>query len=403
MNRPAPSAIFQALSPELLCGYCHPSRFPFETTDELEALDEFVGQARAAGAVRFGIGIRRDGYNLYVLGPPGAGKRTLVQEFLARRAKGEGRPSDWCYVHDFEQPHKPRALRLPPGRGVRLRNDMRQLVDELRVAIPAAFESEEYRARAQQIEAEYAEREATALEKLGEEAAREGTVLLRTPVGFSFAPTKEREVIAPEEYERLPAEEKKRIEEVVGRLHEKLAAIVHQSQQWRKERRERIRQLNGEVVMFAVGHLTKELKERYGDLPEVQRYIDAVQSNVVETMDEFRKPEERPPAVLGAQVVETPSFRRFEVNVLVDHAEQDGAPLVFEDHPTYQNLAGRVEHIAHMGALVTDFTLIKPGALHRATRVRRCGALVVPGNVVPGEETLRELLRAIPCPMLIAP
>ncbi len=366
MNRSTPSGLPRALSPAELCGGCDPSRFQFETTDELEDLTEFIGQARAAGAVRFGIGMRREGYNLYVLGPPGAGKRTLVQEFLARRAKDEGRPSDWCYVHNFEQPHKPRALRLPPGRGVRLRNDMRQLVEELHVAIPAAFESEEYRTRAQQIEAEYAEREATALEKLGEEAAREGVVLLRTPAGFSFAPTKGGEVIAPEEYERLPAEEKKRIEEVVGRLHEKLATIVHQSRQWHKERRERIRQLNSEVAMFAVGHLTQELKERYHDLPEVQDYIDAVQSNVVETMDEFRKPEERPSPTLGMPVVETPSLRRFEVNVLVDHSEQDGAPLVVEDHPTYQNLAGRVEHIAHMGALVTDFTLIKPGALHRA-------------------------------------
>lgn len=366
MDRPTPPAVIRALSPELLCGYCDPSCFQFETTDELEELTEFIGQARAAEAVRFGIGIRRDGYNLYVLGPPGAGKRTLVQEFLTRQAKGEGQPSDWCYVHNFEQPHKPRALRLPPGRGVKLRNDMRQLVEELRVAIPAAFESEEYRTRAQQIEVEYAEREAAALEKLGEEATREGIVLLRTPGGFSFAPTRGGEVIAPEDYERLPEEEKKRIEEVIGRLHERLAAIVHQSRQWRKERRERMRQLNSEAVMFAVGHLTEELKERYGDLPEVQRYIDEVQSNVVETMDEFRKPEERSLAALGAQVTETPPFRRFEVNVLVDHGEQDGAPLVFEDHPTYQNLAGRVEHIAHMGALVTDFTLIKPGALHRA-------------------------------------
>ncbi len=359
-------AEIEKLEPRQLYRSCDPGQFSFETTDELEDLTEIIGQARAQEAVRFGTGIRRNGYNLFVLGPPGVGKHTFVGQFLEQKAADQSVPSDWCYVNNFEQSHKPRALALPAGRGVKLRRHMEQWVEELRTAIPAAFEGDEYRAKAEQIQEEFSERQENTFKELGQEAEKQGIVLLRTPGGFAFAPTREGEVVSPEDYEKLTDEEKARVQKAVAELQERLQKTIRQVPQWQKERREKVKQLNRETTMFAVGHQIKELREKYTDLPEVLTYLDAVERDVIEHADDFRKQEEAPVHMMGLSIVERPSFHRYQVNVLVDHSESRGAPVVFDDHPMYHNLVGRVEHVAQLGALVTDFTLIKPGSLHRA-------------------------------------
>src|SRR3990172_5247178 len=155
-------ACITPLDPAALCRRCDPRQFPFETTVEVEELTEVIGQARAVDAVRFGIGIRHEGYNLFVLGPAGTGKRYLVEGFLTQRASTEPTPSDWCYVNNFAQPHKPRALRLPPGWGVKLRREMERLMEELRASLSAAFESDQYRTRRQEIEESFKERQGSA-------------------------------------------------------------------------------------------------------------------------------------------------------------------------------------------------------------------------------------------------
>ena len=359
-------AFIDPLEPGQLCPRCDPEQFSFQTTDQLADLTEMIGQARAVEAVQFGVGIRREGYNLYVLGPAGVGKQTLVRQFLDQSAAAEPQPSDWCYVNNFEQPHKPIALQLPSGRGAILLEDMRQLVEELRAAIPAVFESEEYRTRAEQIEAEFTERQEKAFAEVGKDAAAQGIALLHTPSGFSFAPMRDKEVISPDQYAELPAEEQNRIEALIDRLQERLEKIIREVRKWQRERRARIKELNREITLAAVGHLTEELKERYGEFAAVLNYLDAFQHNVLESIDDFRKPPEAQTNILGLPAGEASAFRRYQVNLLVGDGAPQGAPVVFENHPSYQNLLGRVEHISQLGTLVTDFTLIKPGALHRA-------------------------------------
>jgi len=345
---------------------CDLAQFEFATTSDLEDLAGIVGQDRAREAIEFGLSIDRDGYNLFVLGPAGAGKQTLLRQMLAARTEAASPPPDWCYVHNFEHPHQPRALRLPAGRGAALRSDMRQLLEELRAAIPAAFESDEYRAHREQLDAEYTERQEKAFAELAGLAAGQDFALLRTPTGFTLAPVRKGEVITPDEFAALTDEERKRIGETMAALQQKLEQLMHSGLRWRKEQRERIRKLNAEVAQFAVGSLMEELKLRYAGLPEVIRYLGAVERSLVENVDDFHHAAEPSPMQLGASAAPDGTFRRYEVNLLLDHREPDGAPVVFEEHPTYQNLVGRVEYIPQLGALVTDFTQIKAGALHRA-------------------------------------
>lgn len=353
------------LPPDRLYRACDTSSFTFATTAELEDLADGIGQVRAIDAAHFGIGMRHAGYNLYVMGPPGSGKRYLIRQLLDRRVGEEAGPADWCYVHNFAQPHKPRVIRLPAGVGTRLHADMQQLVAELQSAIPAVFEGEEYRRRLGQVDEEFGERQAQAFGEVAEEAGKHSITLLRTPNGFSFAPAKGDEVMSPDEFDKLPPEEKARIEQDIASLQEKLEKVIRQVHLWRRERIERLRKLNEEVVMFAVGHLIDELRDDYADFPVVRSYLNEVQQNVIESMDEFRHPKEIP-AGLAALAGGLPSLNRFRVNLLVARKADEGAPVVYEDHPTYQNLIGRVEHAAQLGALVTNFELIKPGALHLA-------------------------------------
>ncbi len=344
---------------------CDPAAFDFSTTADLEDMACVPGQARAAEALDFGVGIRREGYNLFVMGAAGTGKHRLVRDVLAQKIAGAARPNDWVYVNNFEHAHKPIAIELAPGRGGKLRDDMRRLVEDLRIAIPAVFESDEYRSRGEQIDSEFGERQEKAFGDLGAEATQQNIALLRTPNGFSLAPTKAGEVISAEDYERLPEAEKERIQKAVAELQQKLERIIRLVQQWRREQFERVKALNREMTLLAVGHLVDDLRLCYADAPKVCAYLDAVSQDVIENRDDFLPQQKSglpflPPPSEGA------SLRRYEVNVIIDHGNGNGVPVVAEEHPTYGNLLGRVDHISHFGTLMTDFGLIKAGALHRA-------------------------------------
>ncbi|NIP72714.1 MAG: AAA family ATPase [Gammaproteobacteria bacterium] len=357
------------LRSERLVNRCDPGQFSFETTAELEDLSEIVGQARALDALRFGVGVQREGYNLYVLGPPGIGKHTVVRQHLERQAEGGEVPPDWCYVNNFEQPHKPNVLKLPAGRGRQLYEDMEHFVDELGTALRVAFEAEEYQSRVQEVEEGLKEKREKAFGELAAEAERHGITLVRTPGGFAFAPVKEGEVLGPDEFEKLSDEERSRIEQVVSALQDRLATIFRQMPQWQREARERLKGLNREVAMFAVGHLIEDVKTKYADLAPVLEYLDAVEHDVVDNVDQLIGQEESRTAAGSSaerRQAQAQLFRRYKVNLLVDHAESRGTPVVYEDLPTYQNLIGAIEHLAQMGTLVTDFLLIRSGALHRA-------------------------------------
>jgi lon-related putative ATP-dependent protease len=349
-----------ALAPNQLYTPCDLSSDAFESTQALPDLSEFIGQARALAAVQFGIGMRHEGYNLFVVGPPGVGKRSLVTQFLGEQAQAQDTPCDWCYVNNFSEGHKPRALKLPPGRGAELRERVARMMEDLRTVLPAAFEAEQYRAKVDSLKEALQQREAQAIQALGDSAAVQGIALLHTPDGFAFAPMREENVLPPEEYEKLPDADKQRIDAQVEVLQEQLQTLLRQFPGWRREMRKQLRQLNHDTAQLATEHLIDELREDFADLPLVIDYLQAMQQDVVENATLFTKREGVPLDELDGEL------RRYQVNLLVDHRTTQGAPIVSDDHPAYGNLLGRVEHLAQMGALLTDFMLIKPGSLHRA-------------------------------------
>jgi lon-related putative ATP-dependent protease len=349
----------------VLCRRCDESRLGFDTTLSLAPLTERIGQERAASAVRFGVGMRHDGYNLYAMGPSGSGKYTAVRALIEARAAREPTPDDVVYVHNFAAKNEPRALLLPAGTGQKLQGDVRHLVEELRNVIPGTLESDEFRARKQRLEDEAKAHHNREFSALRDRAAKKNIALVHTPFGFALGPMKGGEVLEPEVFARLPDEERDRVKHDIEALGAELSALIAEVPRWESEVRKKMKALVQETLLGAVGHIVADAEARYDAFPAVQAYLRALQADVLENFTDFIKTEEGPPAVL-AELEGGSAFRRYQVNLLVDHGATSGAPVVYEDHPTVDKLVGRIEHVSRLGALTTDFSLIKAGALHKA-------------------------------------
>jgi len=356
------------LSPEELTWRCDPAQFEFESTSDLPALDETIGQDRAVTAIDFGLGIKDSGFNIFILGEPGTGRSSTIKKILAKRAEGEGVPQDWCYVHDFDDGTRPRYIRLPAGCGKELHKDMETLVGRLAEEIPKVFESKEYEEQKGRITAEHQEKNKKLFQELEERANEQGFLLQRTVSGLALVPTKDGHPLSQQEYENLSDEEKGDIDRRGTELQDHLNEVLRQGRDLEKEMREAIAQMEKDVMLFAIGHLFEELEEKFKEHETVLAHFADCKKDILERIDEFRPSEGPKIAIPGLKMggQEAPSFERYRVNLFLDNSELRGAPVVYEANPTYFNLFGRIEHIIQMGGATTNFTMIKPGALHRA-------------------------------------
>jgi len=360
------NAVIQGLDPAQLCRVCDPAVFDFATTADLPETADSFGQGRAEAALRFAVAMKRPGYNLFVLGEAGSGRHYMIRRLLEEAAARGDVPGDWCYVYNFDDEQKPNALQLPAGRGAQFKRDMSEFVLELGTTITGVFESDEYRNRIDAIQEALKGREDAALRDLGDEAGKHGIALLRTPHGFVFAPVKDDEAMSPDEFSKLPEEEQKRIGKTIEAHGEKLGKLLHQFPRWRRETQAKIREASREAMSMAVSHMVEELKGRYTDLPEVLAYLGAVERDVIETGEELRESQKSEGETITVTMTGSISLARYQVNLLIDHGATRASPIVFEDNPNYPNLVGRLDQVAHMGTLLTNFSMIRNGALHRA-------------------------------------
>ena len=361
-----------ALPPEDLRRNPAPLLPKFKSTEDVTAASGVIGQERALAAIEFSAGMRHTGYNLFVMGPAGVGRHTVLTQFLEEKSKSESTPPDWVYVHNFQVPHQPNALELPTGRGTELKRRMDGMIEELNSSIPSIFESDEYRTRRSAIQTEIEQRHETVFESLRKKAVEQDIVMMQTPQGFAFAPVRDGEVMRPEVFQQLSEEERKKIQDAIEGLQKELQTILEKLPRWDKERREAFRNLNREVSQYAVSHALEDVRAAFADHPECLRFLDDVEADLIANIDIFVESEEAtaqrtfPIPVPDGAARRKEALRRYTVNVVVDNGKTRGAPVVREDNPILPYLIGRVEHKAQFGALSTDFTLIKPGSIHRA-------------------------------------
>jgi lon-related putative ATP-dependent protease len=391
---PEDAAGSRPLRAEELVTRCDPATLEFETTAELgDVGDEALafGQDRAVQALRLALAVPGAGFNPFVLTASGVDPQALVRRLLQAHTRTRPAPPDWCYVYNFAEPNRPRVLRLPPGEGLRLREAMRRFVGELSKAVTAALDSEEYRSRLDAIQKEAKTREDGALQSLGDRAAAQGVALLRTPQGFAFAPMRDGAPMPAADFEKLQPAERERLGQVIEASGAQLQRLLHELPRLRREMEQRVREATRDAMGLAAGHLVDEVKARFAAEPTVAAFLDEVRRDIIEAGEQLRAQpgaggdEDEPSGFSGFSG--SLLLHRYQVNLLVGRgadgdADHDGhAPVRECEHPSYANLVGRIDHIAHMGTLLTNFTLIRPGALHRANG----GVLMLDAVKVLGE------------------
>jgi len=355
------------LAPRQLRLESDPSMFSFDSTAELQPLDRVIGQERAVRAIDFGVEMPSYGYNIFAVGLPGSGRTTAVRQFLGRRARQRPVPADWCYVYNFKDPRRPRAISLPAGRATELRDQMAEVVRNLRVGIPRAFEGEYFEQRRREITLKLQQSQQELLKSLETYLNQRGFALVRTQMGLGIVPMLDGKVLSPEEYEKVDPETKTRLESSRPELQEQYDKTMRQTRDLDRKGKQAINNITQELAGFVVDQLLDDLKESYRGCPKVLAYLDAVHSDVVQHASGFLPtPEGEKLPFFMLRGREGQQMDRYKVNVLTEKGDSVCAPVIIEDNPTYHNLVGRIEHRAEFGAMVTDFTQIRAGALHRA-------------------------------------
>lgn len=288
----------------------NPSKLKFHTTAELKTLDEFLGQERALDAIRFGIGIKSQGYNIYAMGPPGIGKHSLISKVLTRYSKAEPIPSDWCYVHNFESPEKPIAIQLPAGMGVCLQQELKIFINELSTSLISIFESDEYQNRMKKINSSFNKKKR------------------------AFAKANKNKI----KLNKVPRLYKEKHQEEIKLLTQMTTAVVEP--------------------------IVNKLKNKYLNMLEVLNYLNSIQLDIISHVNDLIKRDENTGILTFS--MENPILIKYQINLIVDNSKLKSAPVILEENPSYPNLINRVEHTTQYGNLVTNFRLIKAGTIYQA-------------------------------------
>ena len=362
------------LSPKEIRVECEP--LECRTSGELAQLEGVIGQDRALRALNLGLGIGEKGFNLYVAGPPGTGKTTAVRNFLEAIAKKRPTSPDWCYVNNFHNSYEPMCIQLPTGRAKTFRKDLDNFIEEAKRSVPRALQSDEFQSKRETLIKAAEERRGKILSDLGDQAERSGFSIQATPLGVTLIPVLNGKPITDEELASMPDHVKEEMDQKRAGLEGKFGEAMKRVASLEKETRSALRKLSDDAIHYAIGFLMDTLQKSYEDIPDVVNYLKDVRADILENYELFAGPQE-PTAAEGqpaAPWMKELPFRRYKVNVVVDNSPLKGAPVVFEENPTYLNLFGRIEKEAQFGSLTTDFTLVKGGSIHKANG----GYLVLP-------------------------
>lgn len=357
------------LPPERVRLRCAREMLECETTEELAPHQGIIGQERALRALKFGLEMKAKGFNVYSAGLPGTGKNTATRSYLDVFAKSKLVPPDWCYVNNFQNPYEPRALKLPPGRALAFRKDMMNFISDTRRAVPAALGSDDFLGKSKAVSGKAEAERDKILVELNRDAERAGFVLRSTASGVMIIPVLEGKLLDEEAFQMLPPQVKAEFERKRDVLQVKLEGGLKRVTELAFKTRERIEKLTDDAIQYAIGFVTNDILTKYRDVPEVVQYLDEVRRDILDNAELFTERLAEPGAPDGGPT--TPwtkelALRRYDVNVIVDNSELKGAPVVSEENPTYGNLIGRIEKESRLGALTTDFTLIRGGSLHKA-------------------------------------
>lgn len=347
---------------------CNPKVFSFKVTNELEPLLHPVGQENAIKAVDFSANIDQDGYNLYAMGPSGSGKHSVIMNFLEKKAASEASPKDWCYVNNFKDSRKPIAIELPVGRATQFQDDIYELIELLKTILPAVFEGNNYRNEHEAISQKYMNLQAKIFTDLEEEAKKHHVAMnVSSKSRVTFVPEVDGKVLTSDEFKAIKGKEKEKITKDLESFELIVKEGLHKVTELNSAMQKEFKACDRRTTQEAVDSLIGEVRRKYSEFEKIVDYLNDLQDDVIRHVRDFlTKTDEMQNIPPFLKEYYTPSFSRYRVNLFVAHNDGKHAPVIYEDNPTHNNLIGKIEHTAQIGTLVTDFSMIKPGALHKA-------------------------------------
>lgn len=356
-----------ALPISQLYNRCDSSLFSFKTTDELEPLEQPFGQKNALEAIDFASNIKQDGYNLFAMGASGSGKHSTVMSFLQKKAATEKAPSDWCYVNNFKDARKPIAIKLPAGDAIVFKDDMYELIELLKELLPRVFEGNDYRSEYDIINQKYIDKETEIFKNLQDEAKKHDISMSSSSKNrVTFAPVVNGKVINASEFNAMQGKEREEIEQKVDAFEKIVKDGLLEVVELNKAQQKELKALQRKITQESVESLINDIRSKYNYSDKILTYLDALEDDLIRHVQDFLvKPDEMPVLPFMRELY-TPSFSRYGVNLFVAHDKEATSPVIYEDNPIHQNLIGKIEHLSQVGTLVTDFSMIKPGALHNA-------------------------------------
>lgn len=338
---------------------CDPKIIQAKSTEELKPLEVLVGQPRAYQALFFGFNVKEPGFNIFAAGPPATGKTATITDFLEDIAKKMPVPQDWCYVHNFEDEYQPKALRCAAGLGKQLKQDVRDSVQAARIAISQLFEGDDYAAKCDEIAKKINQKRQDVIMRMGQEAESEGFIMQLTALGISLVPVVKGRPISEKEFLSLPKDTQQKFGQSRESLRDKLQPLLRELGDLELKAREEMAQFDKDVTSYAIDHLMSNLLEKYKQYVEITAFLKEIQTHIVEDFDRFRGRRADKKETAQDTLIDEMAFRVYDVNVITDNSSVQGAPIVVEQNPTYDNVLGRIEKESQLGTLTTDFTLIR--------------------------------------------
>ncbi len=373
---------------------CGEAVFPFKSTAELGTFEGIIGQERASKAMKFGLKMKMRGYNIYMSGPTGTGKTSFAKQIVNEMASTMSVPDDWCYIYNFTKPNQPMAIKLPAGMGKEFQADMEAFVKVIKQEIVNAFDNDQYEKEKAEIMEEYESKKDELLDKRSEDAETHGFKVNTGTAGIYFLPIVEGKAISEEEFENLDDNIKEEINEKTNILQQDTLEIIRKLKNNEKETKQKVSEWENKIALLALGVQMNDLKEKYRKFDVIMEYLDNVQKDILDNLDDFQEEEvseEQPQFIIPfMQKEETPVYK-YKVNVLVDNSSLKGAPVIIDFNPTYPNLIGKIEYENEFGSVSTDYTKIKPGLFHLANG----GYLILQAKDVLGNPQAYEAINRV--------
>jgi lon-related putative ATP-dependent protease len=366
-NKEAGMSENRELKPCDLRSVCDPTIFKFKDTSEVEPLDGVIGQERAVKAIDFGLNMKSPGYNIFITGSEGTGKTTIVKDIITKHAKKLPISCDWCMINNFKDEYLPKTIPVMPGKANDFAKTMKTLIEALKTELPKAVTDESYLERQKQIREKYSEQLRDFHKSLDKYAEERGFTINRTSSGIQPVPVQDGKQLSPDEFRQLPEEKQAEIDKKLREIRTEIESVVREATKINQKMQTDLKKLVEEVALFLVWGRLSVIKEEFKDSEEILRYLNDVRADIVENVNDFLVDQDQTEQAKG-MLFQTPkpSFQKYSINVLVDRKGAEGAPVIFESNPTYQNVFGQIEKRAYMGTLTTDFTMVKPGSLLRA-------------------------------------